>query len=110
MAFHDSFGNWQPETLGEALEDVTMTDHPLCEVRLGESSDSEENLYFHLENELGGDFCHLYDLEETLAAFDADNVSYTLTVYLPEQDENDYQGDRSHPALTAAERNPSMVR
>lgn len=110
MAFYDSSDNWQPETLKEALQGVTVTDHPLCEVRLGDSCNSKETLYFHLEGEFDDDFCQFSDLEETLVAFDEKGGSYTLTVYLPEQNESDYESDRFHPALTAAERNPSMVR
>ena len=106
MAFHDSLDNWQPETLDEALEDVTMTDHPLCEVRLGESDGT--HLWFGFESATSEEWCHREELGEFLAIFDADGSSYTLTVCLPER-EDDSQDDRRHPSLTAAERNPSLA-
>lgn len=106
MAFYDSLDNWQPETLEEALEGFSATDHPLCDVRLGESDGT--NLWFGFENATSEEWCHREEMGEFLAIFDAYGSSYTLTVCLPER-EDDPQDDRWHPSLSAAERNPSLA-
>jgi hypothetical protein len=96
----------QPVTnaLADAL--ITIGRHPLCtetEIEQGDTND----LHFFIENDKVGDPSWSADLEADLASYDQDGRPYTVTVYLP-QEQNDSEPDDQGP--TAAERNPSMLR